>query len=219
MGLRLFTNVRPFALQGSGATRRPAPALPRDSSGLRIADVGGTSHVSCKLETPEKPAALEPKEAATKNAGEGLGLVRIAEAALCEVGDLLARMRELLMQAGNTAITAEDRVDLGTEYHALAEEIDHIAQSTAFGGVFLLNGAGAGIEIQVEIDGTSDMITVSGADVSVATLGVDVNVDTATSAGTAMGNVDKALGVVQGAKAHLGAQRQRLNTALSALDR
>lgn len=77
---------------------------------------------------------------AVTNANDGISLIQTAEGALNEVHSILARMRELAVQAANETYAEEDRDAMQAEIEQLQDEIDRIAETTDFNGRKLLNG-------------------------------------------------------------------------------
>ncbi|MCY7436956.1 flagellin Hag [Bacillus pumilus] len=81
-------------------------------------------------------------EMASKNAQDGISLIQTAEGALTETHSILQRVRELVVQAGNTG-TQDKESDLQSiqdEIEALQEEVDGISNRTEFNGKKLLDG-------------------------------------------------------------------------------
>lgn len=77
---------------------------------------------------------------AVHNANDGISLIQTAEGALNEVHSILARMRELAVQAANETYAEEDRDAMQQEIAQLQDEIDRISETTDFNGRKLLNG-------------------------------------------------------------------------------
>ena len=78
---------------------------------------------------------------ATRNAQDGISVVQTAEGALNEVHNMLGRMRDLSVQAANVgANDTASRTAAQSEFNELSAEITRISESTAFGGVKLLDG-------------------------------------------------------------------------------
>ncbi|MDK9715045.1 MAG: flagellar hook-associated protein FlgL [Sulfuritalea sp.] len=71
------------------------------------------------------------------NANSALGL---EEAQLTGATDLLARVRELAVQAGNTSLSSSDRLALTAELRLRFEELTGIANATDGGGQYLFSG-------------------------------------------------------------------------------
>ena len=96
--------------------------------------------------------------------------------------------------------------------------MNRIAETTTFNGVQLLDGTNSSIAIQVGIDGgTNDVINVTGANVDSATLGVDGDISSVSSATTMLSTIDDAIDDVNGARGTLGAQQNRLQSTMKSL--
>jgi flagellin len=79
---------------------------------------------------------------ASRNAQDGVSVVQTAEGALTEVHSMLQRIRDLVVQAANTASNdSAARTAAQNEIDALRDEIDRIAQTTSFGAQALLDGS------------------------------------------------------------------------------
>ncbi|MEG7379375.1 flagellin Hag [Bacillus subtilis] len=115
------------------------------SSGLRINRAGDDA---AGLAISEKMRGqIRGLEMASKNSQDGISLIQTAEGALTETHSILQRVRELVVQAGNTG--TQDTTDLGAiqdEVDSLVEEIgggtnaNGISDRTEFNGKKLLNG-------------------------------------------------------------------------------
>lgn len=77
---------------------------------------------------------------ASKNSLDGVSAVQTAEGALDEVHEMLQRMRELVVQAGNDTNQTEDRDAIKAEINQLSQEIDSISVKTEFNKQKLLDG-------------------------------------------------------------------------------
>jgi len=80
-------------------------------------------------------------EVGVRNAGDAVSMISVADGALVEVGNMLQRMRELALQAGNGTMTTADRSYLNSEYQNLISEIERIASNTQWNGMNVLNQA------------------------------------------------------------------------------
>jgi len=83
---------------------------------------------------------LRGLDRAATNANDGISLIQTGEGALNEVHSILARMRELAVQAANETYAEEDKDAMQAEIEQLQDEIDRIAETTDFNGRKLLNG-------------------------------------------------------------------------------
>lgn len=86
---------------------------------------------------------------AIRNANDGISLIQTAEGALQETTNILQRMRELAIQAGNGIYSDNDRATLDAEVQQLISELNRIAESTSFNGQKLLDGTLGKVNLQV----------------------------------------------------------------------
>ncbi|MGK9269017.1 flagellin Hag [Bacillus inaquosorum] len=110
------------------------------SSGLKINRAGDDA---AGLAISEKMRGqIRGLEMASKNSQDGISLIQTAEGALTETHSILQRVRELVVQAGNTGTQdkATDLQSIQDEIVALKEEVDGISNRTEFNGKKLLNG-------------------------------------------------------------------------------
>ena len=114
--------------------------LEKLSSGYKINRAGDDA---AGLAISEKMRAqISGLNAASKNAKDGVSLVKTAEGALQEVHDMLNRMVTLATQSANgTYDNQTDRYQLQKEVNQLKAEIDRIADSSNFNGINLLDGS------------------------------------------------------------------------------
>lgn len=121
--------------------------MQRLSSGLRVNsakdDAAGLA-ISERMNTQVKGLTV-----ASRNASDGISLAQTTEGALGKIGDMLQRMRELAVQAGNATNSKSDRQALQLEVKQLANEVDRVAKQTNFNGQKVLDGSFAGAVFQV----------------------------------------------------------------------
>lgn len=79
---------------------------------------------------------------ASANAQDGISAVQTAEGALTEVHDMLQRMNELAIKAGNGTMSESDRQSIQDEIDQLITEIDRVSETTKFNETYLLKGEG-----------------------------------------------------------------------------
>ncbi len=92
---------------------------------------------------------------AVANAQDGISAVQTAEGALGEVHDMLQRMNELAIKAGNETLQSVDRKYIQQELDQLKSEIDRVHTTTTFNEQKLLNGefsAGKALQVGAEVD-------------------------------------------------------------------
>jgi len=140
MGLRIQTNVQSLNSQRNlvNATESNNSSMEKLASGYRInkaADDAAGLAISEKLK-----ADIRGLNMAKRNASDGVSLVQTAEGGLNEVGNILARLRELAVQSSSDTIGNTERGFLNKEYSALKDEIDRITNATEYNGTRLLVG-------------------------------------------------------------------------------
>jgi len=91
---------------------------------------------------------------AIRNTNDGISTIAIADGALGEVGNILARLAELASQSANGTLSSTQRSVVSNEFVALSSEIERIAAVTEFNGIKLLSGQSQ-ITIQVGTGSTS----------------------------------------------------------------
>ena len=140
MGLRIQTNVQSLNSQRNlvSATEANNSSMEKLASGYRInkaADDAAGLAISEKLK-----ADIRGLNMAKRNANDGVSLVQTAEGGLSEVGNILARLRELAVQSSSDTIGNVERGFLNKEYSSLKDEIDRITNATEYNGTRLLVG-------------------------------------------------------------------------------
>ena len=153
-------------------------SLQRLSSGLRI---NSAKDDAAGLAISERfTAQIRGLNQAARNANDGVSLAQTAEGALAEVTNNLQRIRELAVQSSNATNSQSDRDALQTEVTQLLNEIDRVADSTAFNGVKLLDGSFTAAVFQVGANAGDTITIASTTDANTAALG---SVATNTTAG------------------------------------
>ncbi|ARK22458.1 flagellin [Sporosarcina ureae] len=108
------------------------------SSGLKINRAGDDA---AGLAISEKMRGqIRGLDMAQKNSQDGISLIQTAEGSLNETHDILQRMRELAVQAGNDTNVAGDREEIQKELNQLTSEINRIGNTTEFNQKKLING-------------------------------------------------------------------------------
>jgi flagellin len=108
------------------------------SSGERINKAGNDAS---GLAVSEKMRSqIRGLNQASRNIGDAVSFVQVAEGYLSETTDVLQRIRELAVQASNGVYSDEDRMQISVEVSQLVAEVDRIASSAQFNGMNLLTG-------------------------------------------------------------------------------
>ncbi|WP_144494053.1 flagellin Hag [Bacillus pumilus] len=216
----------------NGASQKNMEKL---SSGLKINRAGDDA---AGLAISEKMRGqIRGLEMASKNAQDGISLIQTAEGALTETHSILQRVRELVVQAGNTG--TQDGTDLGAiqeEINNLIKEIgggtdgNGISDRTEFNGKKLLNGdfetdtltfqigANKAQKLDVNIKAMSaDKIGTDPADATKTVSAIKVT-DFATIAAGAAGGFNDQLDIVDNAIKQVSDQRSKLGAVQNRLE-
>ena len=193
-------------------------SVARLSSGLRItraADDAAGLGISETLR-----AQIRSINQASRNANDGISLLQIADGGAANIGNLLARLRELATQSASAVLGSNERSFLDQEFIALRSEIDRISAVTEFNGVKLLSGTGNdSLSIQIGFrSSANDTLTLSLNDLTTTNLSLSsVNVSTSAAAASALSNIDSAISSVASARANIGSLQNRIDAAVQNL--
>lgn len=141
MGLVVNTNVSALNAQRNlfHSTARLNKSFQRLSSGLRINTAGDDA---AGLAISERfTTQIRGLSQAIRNANDAISLAQVAEGALQESTNVIQRMRELAVQAGNDTNTDQDRRAIQDEIDQLVLELDRIGNTTRFNSKVLLDGS------------------------------------------------------------------------------
>ena len=191
-------------------------SLEKLSSGFRINRAADDASGLAKSESLR--AEIRGSRQAVRNAQDGVSFVQTAEGALNEVHSILQRMRELAVDAANTATTDGSAQQL--EIAELLSEITAIGSNTTFSGNAVFAdysttaltfhvGANAGETLEISSNLTLSSAAVGGVDVSA----VDVSAD----ADAAITSIDSAIDGLSTTRATLGATQNRLEHVIANL--
>lgn len=217
MAIVINTNVASLNAQRNLSTSQGAlnRSMQRLSSGLRINsakdDAAGLG-ISDRM-----TSQIRGLNQATRNANDGISLAQTAEGALNETTNLLQRMREISVQAGNDTNSADDRQSLQDEFDQLVEEITRIATTTSFNNRNVLDGTFSGI-FQIGAN-AGQTITVSiTQNMNATNLGVTgLTLTSNTVAGSAITAIDAAIISVDSVRGELGAVQSRMESTIANL--
>jgi flagellin len=142
MGLRINNNINSIIALGKlqRSDRQLGTSIERLSSGLRI---NKASDDPAGLVISEQlRAQVSGLEQAVENTSFSSNLIGTAEAALQEVSDLLIRIRDSAILAGNTGGLSSDQIQAEQDsVDSAINAIDRVASTTRFAKLNLLNGA------------------------------------------------------------------------------
>ena len=193
-------------------------AMERLSTGKRInyaQDDAAGQAIATRL-----TAEIQGLAMASRNAADGQSMLNTAEGALQESHNILLRMRELAVQAGNGTMNSDDQAALDKEFQALDDEVNRIATKTTWAGTSLLDASGGASGTFAFQAGVlaSETIDVSIADMKSATIGIaSLAVSDTTKANAAITALDTAIKKVSTERANLGAFSNRLDSTVANL--
>ncbi|MCG9787767.1 flagellin [Vibrio mediterranei] len=140
MAVNVNTNVSAMTAQRylNSASQAQATSMERLSSGHKInsaKDDAAGLQISNRLNVQSRGL-----DVAVRNANDGISIAQTAEGAMNETTNILQRMRDLSLQSANGSNSKAERVAIQEEVTALNNELNRVAETTAFGGNRLLNG-------------------------------------------------------------------------------
>ncbi len=214
-------------------SRSMSQAMERLSTGQRInsaSDDAAGLAISSKM-----TSQIRGLDQAVRNGNDAIAMIQTADGAAIEVSNMLQRMRELSVQAASGTNTTDDITSLNTEFAALRDQIDVVAENTEWNGTAILDGSvgstvsatnvvsfqiGANNAQTIAIDfGDFNLAagaTAAAAGVSKGALGADISaleVDTAAVITT----LDAAIAGVNSQRASYGSMVNRLEYAVDNL--
>ena len=222
MGLRIATNVTALnAQRAMGVTRANLDkTLERLASGSRINHAGDDAAGLAISENLR--AQIRGMRQAKRNGQDGISLIQVSEGGLNEISNMMVRLRELSIQAASDTIGDTERQFADREFQSLKQEIDRIANVTAFNGTPLLNGKSGIFEIQVGTHNNPilDRVIYNGerSDASLDALKMGgESVATKQGAQLSLSVIDDGLIRVNSIRADLGAMQNRLQSTINNL--
>ncbi len=238
MAMGVNTNVQSINAQRMAAKAQESlgTSMARLSSGLRI---NSAKDDSAGLAIADRmDAQSRGMTVAIRNANDGISLTQTAEGALSNIGNMLQRMRELTVQAGNTTYTSGDVGALNKEMAQLGAEVGRIMSGTQFNGKTVLGAdASAGFSFQVGANVSAgaagdQAIVIAAGDIYAASDLSAVVSSTSTSGGLSaaagsaaagtnsalLTTIDNALKAVNEKRASLGAIQSRFDNTINNLN-
>ena len=202
--------------------RAMGQTMERLSTGQRInsaADDAAGLAISSKM-----TSQIRGLDQAVRNGNDAISMIQTADGAAIEISNMLQRMRELSVQAATGTNGTTDISALNTEFTALRDQIEKIADNTEWNGAKILNsdgGASGTFTFQVGAN-ASQIQTVAFGDFNLgaAVLGSTLASGTILDASTAQAsitNLDTALSGVSTQRAIFGASINRLEYAVDNL--
>ena len=138
--MRIGTNVAAIIANNSlqKSQNNLSTSIERLSSGYKI---NGSKDDAAGCAISERMRVqLRGLDQAENNTADGISVISTAEGAINEIQNMLARMKELSVQAANDVNSDQERSAIQDELNSINEEIDRITSETEFNTQPLLNG-------------------------------------------------------------------------------
>jgi flagellin len=220
MGLVIKHNMMAqAALRNLGSTYRTlGESINALSSGLRInsADDDAAGLAVRELMRAEVASLGQ----GIRNANDGISMLQTFDGASQVIDEKLIRMKELAVQASTGTYSDTQRSLMNDEFTQMRNEIERIAQATAFNQIDGLNGGSA---ITVHFgdgnDATQDYYTITAQNMTSSALGLDaLSIASQASAQAALTQIDSAITAKDTGRAHFGAMINRLENTITNLE-
>ncbi len=170
MPLTVNTNISSLNTQKNmeKSSEKLKTSLQRLSSGLRI---NSAKDDAAGLAIADRMTSqIRGLNQAVRNAGDGISLAQTAEGAMQETTNIVQRIRELAVQAGNSTNSASDKASLQAEVNQLLQEVDRIASTTSFNNRKIIDGTLLNANFQIGSN-AGEVISVSIPSVHSSVLG------------------------------------------------
>ncbi len=159
---------------------------------------------------------------ASRNAQDGISMVQTAEGGLTEMGEMVQRVRELVVQSSNDSNTASDRAKIDKEIAHLGQEIGDMAGRVEFNNKVLLDGGlgsqsfqvGANSDQMITVDFSTDFKTDIGDVISNITTADKTSADISAE----IDGLDDHLETINNQRADFGAVQNRLEYTINSLN-
>lgn len=146
-----------------------------------------------------------------QNMQSGKDLLNVADGALSGVTDYLQRIRELALQASNSALMTDDDLEgIQQEIDYMKQGINDIASQTQYNRQNILDGSKG--SFQIAMNGNGGSTTVNTSSSLLRDLGIE-NFDVTGSFN--IQDIDNALNKVSGSRSSMGAQSNALDYAIN----
>ncbi len=148
-----------------------------------------------------------------RNANDGISLTQVTDGALSGANDVLQRIRELAVQAGNGTLNDANRGTIQTEINQLTDQLGDIGRNTKFNGINVFgNGSSSNKSLNIQI-GFNQSISLDLGSLSTSSLSGGVS---SSSGNLNSGRVDAATtGVSAGSVSINGVQLGALSASTS----
>jgi flagellin len=160
-----------------------------------------------------------------RNAADAQSMLWVFDGACQVIDEKLIRMKELAMQSATGSYSDDQRPLIASEFNEMANELNRIAVSTEFNGVYGLTSAGGSIKIHVgkHNDPAGDYYYIQLDDLRGSALGLvtkagPISIGSQASAQAALDVIDSAIVAKDNARAGFGSMINRLTNTVANLE-
>lgn len=198
-GISGISSASSYSLYGQIASGNRLPSAANGASELAISE--------------KQNVQITGYNTGSNNLKSGKDVLNITDAALSGVSDYLQRIRELALQASNTATVSDsDRKNIQKEVDQLKQGIQDIAKQTQYNTLNLLDGS-SGKGLQLASDSNANSVTINNSvNSTLDALGI---ADFDVTKNFNLRDIDNALNLVSSNRSQGGAQSNRLDHAIS----
>jgi len=207
----ILTNVGAMAaLQSINTTSRSLTQTQnRISTGLRVETAKDDSSTWAIATTMR--GDVSGMNAISDNLALSTSTVGVAASAAQSVTDLLNKIKEKVVAANGTGV---DTAKIQSDIDQLVQQVDSVVNAAQFNGTNLVNG-GSDVDLLASLDRSGSTvsvstITVTAADLTSATLGID-GIDVTSDAAGAVDTIESAITTATAAGASFGSVQNRLD--------
>lgn len=192
-----------------GISRTSTNIYTRIASGKRLQRAAdGASQLAI---SQKENARIRGYDRGTRNAQDGLSALNVADGAMSGIADSLQRMRELALQASNSALMSDDeRKMMQQEVEQLKQGIADIANNTEFNTRKLLDGSNRNMYIATGANGEG--MSVDTGNATLQALGI---ADFDLTGKFSVKTIDNALNQVSYTRSSVGAQSNALDATIA----
>jgi flagellin len=224
--MALTINTNPMSLTAQRNTVNNMQSLQttiaRLSSGLRVNtakdDAAGLG-IAERMNSQARGMTV-----ALQNAADAISMVEVADGALASVTDVLQRMRDLVLRAGNGTNGTQEKLNINQEFAQLRTELGRIRDQTYFNGKALLGADADSVAFQIGAQG-GQTISIQSALTSLGSLESwgavsDASITagySATDVSTHLGIIDNLMQQTVARRAQLGAYMSRFENVMTNL--
>ena len=184
-------------------------AASRIASGIRLQSAADGASEMAIVE--KENAQVNGLNMGQRNAEDSKSLLNVADGAIGGIADNLQRIRDLAIQASNTAIlTDEDRQMIQDEVEQLKQGISDIANNTEFNKKKLLDGSYGDGFVASGPNGSGTMLNIG--DSTLQALGI---ADFDVTGNFSVSTIDDALSKVSSNRSKIGAQSNGLDLTIN----